>query len=152
MNIIELSSYSAQLPKFTKVVKHAASDLLEFTHLAEETLLRIMSNKNSKHLDVDTCHPKNSWGLKKTLEWFAEVIPGDTNHLEFTLRINEELMIHSYLTILFPIRLKKSFMKIQYKKKLSSHSKWIVTVTIMQILTKNKMTKALKGRLFKCMF
>jgi len=34
----------------------------------------------------------NSSGPKITLEWFADMIPGDTNHLEFTsVRFNEEI-------------------------------------------------------------
>lgn len=84
------SSCSAQLPELANAVKYGAGNLSESTHLAAETLLRIVSEKNSRHFDVDT--PQNSSGPKTTLEWFADMIPGDTDHLEFiSVGFNEEI-------------------------------------------------------------
>lgn len=85
---------STQLPELADAVKYGAGDVSDSTHIAAETLLRILSEKNSKHLDVDTCHQQNFSGPKTTLEWFSDMIPGDTNHLEFTsVRFNEEIAV-----------------------------------------------------------
>lgn len=92
LNLRRHSSCSAQLPELANAVKYGAGNVSESTHLAAETLLRIVSEKNSKHLDVYTCHRQNSSGPKTTLEWFADMIPGDTDHLEFeSMRFNEEI-------------------------------------------------------------
>ena len=90
LNFTRHSSCSAQLPELANAVKYGAGNLSESTHLAAETLLRIVSEKNSRHFDVDT--PQNSSGPKTTLEWFADMIPGDTDHLEFiSVGFNEEI-------------------------------------------------------------
>lgn len=92
LNFTRHSSCSAQLPELANAVKYGARNLSESTHLAAETLLRIVSEKNSRHFDVNTCHPQNSSGPKTTLEWFADMIPGDTDHLELTsVSFNEEI-------------------------------------------------------------
>lgn len=92
LNFRGRSLCSAQLPELADAVKYGAGYVSESTHIAAKTLLRILSEKNSEHLDVDTCHQQNSSGPKTALEWFADMIPGDTDHLELTsVRFNEEI-------------------------------------------------------------
>jgi hypothetical protein len=122
-------SSSAQLPELAKAVKYGPGDLSESTHLAAETLLRIVLEKNLKHLDVDTCHPQNSSGLKTTLQWFADMIPGDTDRLEFaSVRFNEEIDGPFLSQDTVSNKNETSLCEDSIPEKMSSHSEWTAII------------------------
>eukprot|EP01018_Ginkgo_biloba_P037375 Gb_30023 [translate_table: standard] len=97
-NAAKNPSSCSQLPGIAYAISPASDNVSEVTHHAAETLLRIASKSKMEPFDVGTCQPPNSPGLKRSLKWFADMIPGDADCLKFALAGSREEMDNSLLS------------------------------------------------------
>eukprot|EP01018_Ginkgo_biloba_P025066 Gb_26416 [translate_table: standard] len=99
MKVVEEPSCSSQLLENARTVSCASRDLPNDTDLAADILLGLASAKSSRTLHVDSCQVQIPVGVKRQLDWFADIVVYNADCLESTTTGYREEVDNSFSSL-----------------------------------------------------